>query len=506
MAKRYKMKEGNLISMDSSLKKIKTVFEDQMMLLTRGIASNVRTKVMEINFATLRSMVRRLSIINMIINCREMQCAPFFEPAREIGDPGYVICKKGKLDKKFRGKDKKADKLVEMIEQTGFGYDPMREDDFMDFGKMFLRELLTIDQVAVELQRNRKGEIAAFWLIDGATIMRCTEEGYENNKKYAYVQEIDGQITAAYTRDEIIFDYMYKRADIRHRGYGYSLLEQAVDLITTLILGISYNRDVFTKDTIPQGFLAIQGEADDETIQALERYWYMAMTGVGAKFKIPILPSGKEGTSVDFKKLGQTTRDMDYYRLMMFFLSLFAGVFGMDLAELGIKTDMTQQTLGENIEGRVLYSKDRGLRSILSFMKMFMNKIIRKIDGDYEFIFLGIDPEDEGKKYDIHKRAIESTRTVNEMRAEDGQPALEGEEYDHVANQNLTQLRQSLNQGQEEEYAEGEEEYEEGEEENNQDIGEKEEEIENEKKETQKSLENHLGELIKAGYDTEVKI
>ena len=503
MAKKYKM-SSQLYDVDSSLRNLKTAFEDKLLFLTRGsVVGNVRERVMDMNVDVLRRMSERLSIVSMCINVRDAQITPFFYPAKQIGEPGFVISKKGKLDRRFKSNDKKADMLTEMIQQTGFQYVPEREDDFVDFGKMFLRETLVVDQVAVELQRNKRGQVGAFWLIDGGTIFRCTEEGYEDNPDYAFVQEIDSQVTAAYTREELIFDYMFKRVNIMRRGYGYSLLEQAVDLITTLILGISYNRDIFIKEKIPKGFIALQGEADRETIEAVERYWYMAMSGAGAKFKIPIIPSGKDGVSIDFKTLNPSNRDMEYYKLMLFFLSLFAGVFGIDLAELGIKTDTTQHALGENIEGRVKYSKDRGIESFLSFFKGFMNKILRKIDEEYELTFVGINPEDEGKKYKTAKEAIESTRTTNEMREEDGLEPLEGDEYNETANQQVGQIRSQLAQSAAaEEGGEYEEEGEVGEEESEElpEEGKEEEVV----KKSQKELENHLETLVKSGYEIEI--
>ncbi len=491
---------------DASLKQLKTKFEDQLMYLTQTSAhSEVRERWMSISSTVLRRMAERLSAVSMIINTREQQIMPFLIPATEVGQPGYVIYKKGKQDKRFKSNDKRADEIAEFVNQTGFVYDPFREDDFIDFGKMLMREMLTIDQVAVELQRNRKGEIAAFWLIDGATIRRTTMKGYEGKKKIQYVQLLEEQVVAEYTKEELLFDYMYKRVAIPHRGYGYSLLEQAVDLITTLILGISYNRDIFTKEKIPKGFIALQGEADRETIEAVERYWYMAMSGSGAQFTIPILPSGKDGVSLDFKTLSPSNRDMEYHKLMLFFLSLFAAVFGMDLAELGIKTDTTQSVIGENTEGRQKYSKSRGIDSILSFIKGIMNKIIKKVDEDYIFDFVGINKEDEKEKYTIIKSAVESDRTINEMREEDGLDPLEGKENDVSLNSQAVQERAAATAAKQQEAMEQQQE-EEGEYE---EKGNGESEEENEIKETKKSqkeLENHLDSLIKAGYDLEIQV
>ena len=107
MAK-YAMK-NNLVNMDASLRKIKTVFEDELLLLTHGsVMNNVRDKIAVVDHAVLRRMGERLSIINMILNCREFQMTPFFSPSEEAGAPGFVIHKKGQYNKRIKSNDKKA--------------------------------------------------------------------------------------------------------------------------------------------------------------------------------------------------------------------------------------------------------------------------------------------------------------------------------------------------------------------------------------------------------------
>jgi len=498
MARIITAKKGSY-NFDASLKTLKTHFEDSLMYLSRtGIHAEVRERLLSIDSKVLRKMAEKLSFVNTIVNCRQQQVMPFLSPAREINQPGFVICKKGTVDKRLKRKDKRAEEISAMVEQTGFIYDQTREDDFIDFGIMLVRETLVLDQIAIELQRNRQGEVAAFWLVDGATVFRCTEKGYEEHKNLAFVQVIENKVTASYTRAELIFDNMFKRAELYHRGYGYSLLEQAVDLVTTLIFGITFNRDQFIRDKVPKGFIALAGEADREAIEAIERYWYAAMTGVGARFTIPIIPSGKEGVSMDFKTLSPSNKDMEYHKLMLFFLSLFAAVFGIDLAELGIKTDMTQSLLGENLEGRIKYSKDRGLNSLLTFISSIMNKIVKKVDENYEFMFVGKDKEDEDKKYKTIKSAVESDRTINEMREEDGLEALKGEENDVNLNPQAVQMREQIAMKEQQEQAA--EEYEE------EGFEEGEEEESEEKEGKEEGLKKHVSALKKAGYELEIKI
>src|SRR4030042_1529133 len=379
---------------EKTLQQIKSTFVQNMQgMQAAGFASDVRKRMMNINFMTLRTIAERLSVVNMCLNARERHILPFLSPATEVGMPGFVVRKKGKTGSPFIGKtnDPRAEELTEFISQTGSLYDPAREDDFVDFGKMMIREVLTIDQVAIELQRNKRGEISAFWLLDGSSISRAMpDKGYEGDKDVAFVQEVEGRVVATYTNEDFIFDFMFNRASLKHRGYGYSILEQAVDLVATLISGITYNRDLFVRDKIPKGFIALAGEADSETIEAISRYWYAAMQSAGAQFSIPILPSGKDGISMDWKQMGQSNRDMEYYKLMLFYLSLFAGVFGIDLAELGIKTETYSSIINPGDSGkRSDNSKDMSLRSLMSFVETVMNKVLAKMDKDYVYSFVG---------------------------------------------------------------------------------------------------------------------
>src|SRR4030043_1155594 len=205
---------------------------------------------------------------------------------------------------------------------------------------------------------------------------------------------------------------------------------------------------------------------------------------------------------------------------MLFFLSLFAGVYGIDLAELGIKTDNTQQTLGENIAGRQQYSKDRGLKALLGFERAVNVKILKKVDEEYDFIFTGIDPEDEAKKYEISTKAIACEKTINEVRKEHGSEPLEGEEYNVVLAASLVQYKQLMmgaaaaqgDQGQENNQ-EGEEENSESDNDGDQDydfgVDEKNLELEDddnkvsdeEVEKASREIDKHVEELMKAGYD-----
>ena len=407
-------------STESTLKKLQTQLTDPRITqwLWSG-ARGVRERIMRLNYDVLRGAVDRLPLINGIINTRVDQIMPYCQYAEEEGDRGYELVLLDRSMPESEYSDREVDDLVKFINQTGFEYDPEREDDFSDFVGMMIRELLVIDQIGTEIQFNRAGDARAFWLLDGATLRRVTDES-DFARGVRFVQEIETQIYNEYTADMLIFDYKFKRADIRYRGYGYSPVEQALDIITTLLFGYNYIRDQLIKDHIPRGFISVMGDVGKPEMDAIRSYWWTAMSGAGASFNIPILPSGKDGVGVDFKMIGHNNRDMEFHRTLMFVSSLIGSVFSIDLLELGIKTDDTQAVIGESSEPRISSSKDRGLHALLMFIQQYMNKILLKVGEKYKFRFAGMVEEDYEKQASIRSKEIAAWRCIDEIREEDG--------------------------------------------------------------------------------------
>ena len=449
-----------LVHLEATAKKLQAMLVEPMFRgwASTGAAAGLRQKMLKINFNTLRNVVDKIPLVNAIITTRCDQIAPFCHTTDDPNEPGYMLISAipGEDLAKKNDKEKEVLRLLYgFLDQTGYQYDPDREDDFSDYAHQFVRETLTIDQLATELQYNRKGDVIAYWLIDGATVSRTTEEG-DFAKNIRFVQQIDDQIVAKYTPEQLLFDYKNKRADILFRGFGYSAVEQCIDLITTILFGYNHIRDQFIKNKIPKGFITIMGDADSDQLDSVRRYWHAAMSGAGGEWNIPIVPSGKDGIGIDFKSIGQNNRDMEYHKLMMFVSSIIAAVFSIDLAEMGIKTDDSQALIGEKAEPRIQASKDRGLRSMLFFLEQHINKILRKATQAIRFKFVGFERVDPTKAAEVRKKRVETDTTVNELRKEDGKEPLEGKYADVVLNPQAVQMIMA-EQGAEQMGGEGEE-------------------------------------------------
>ncbi len=447
---RRKRRNKNFTSDSSSAKQIMSIMSDPQLQywMGSGAITGVREKVLSINYSTLRQAVHKLPLVNSIINTRIDQLTPFcrYCNPQEVrnGVRGFTIVPKEVRSEEDFLDDPNLAKLGTFFEKTGFKPDPEREDDLVDYMQLFMRDSLEIDQIATEIQYNRANQVTAFWIVDGATVLR-TNSDYPAYPEKRFAQVKDGKVYADYSYEQLLFDYKNKRTDLHYRGYGYAAVEMCIDLITTLLFGYNHTRDQFLKDKIPKGFLSVMGDVGQREMNAIQNYWYNAMSGAGGRWNIPIIPSGKEGVGLDFKAIGQNNRDMEYHKTMSFLNAIISSVFSIDLAELGLKSDDGSTPLfGEHVETKMKLSRDRGLSSLIFFFEQHLNKILERVSPGYNFRFVGLEQEDPKIKSDIRRKRLETDASINELRAEEGKPPMQGEQYDCVLNPMAVQIAESL--------------------------------------------------------------
>lgn len=379
-----------------------------------------------ISYRILRTVAERAWIINAIIKHLVDSSRPFMKPSTDENVRGFRIRSKD-VDTEMSEKEKSLAKSYEQFfMRTGFGDDPDREDSLTTFSAKAIRDLLTLDQLSTELQRTASQKVYAMWAIDPATVLKCTEEGYEGNDKIRYLQEVDMRVTAWYTRDDLIFDYMNPRTDIDHSGYGYSATEQAIDLVTGVINAFMYNMGVFTEDKLPRGVILLQGDADTEEVEMIEDYLINIMSGPpSSKWRVPIIPAGKSSLAgserkLEWIKMQETNKDMEYGQWTEFIYSSVAAIFGVDLEAMGIRTSKSTAILGDNVTPRIEASKSRGLGSILGFLEQHYQKILDKMDPRFDFEFVGYEREDPDAKSKLRESDLRTYKSIDELRQADG--------------------------------------------------------------------------------------
>lgn len=378
-----------------------------------------------IQYGVLRKVAEKAWLINTIIVHQQNKIRPFLKPTTDENIRGFQLRPKDRDAVPTDAQKRRLKDMENFVLRTGWGPDPERRDDFTHFAMKFVRDYLTLDQIATEVQRTAGGRPFAYWAIDPATIIRCSEQGYEGNDAVRYIQEIDMIPTAYYSDDDLIFDFGNPRSDIDHAGYGYSLTEQAIDLILAQINSFWYNASALTEDNLPRGMLLLNGDSDLESVEAIQEYIIDLMSaGPQAKWKIPIIPSGMMGggegkRAMEWVNFRANNRDMEFIEWVDHLWSAVSALFGVDLEELGIRTKKTGPVLNDNVTPRIEESKSRGLSSVLSVLESHMQKIIDRTGDDWiDFEFLGYERDDPKAKSDQREADLRTYRTIDELRIE----------------------------------------------------------------------------------------
>lgn len=110
--------------------------------------------------------------------------------------------------------------------------------------------------------------------------------------------------------------------------------------------------------------------------------------------KMPIIEADK----MDFISTQASNKDMEYAKYQEFLIKVACACYKIDPSEIGFPMSGSSDTkpmFEGNNEGRLKYSKDKGLKPLLKFVQNKLNKYIVNYlkDGKYELTFVGIDSE-----------------------------------------------------------------------------------------------------------------
>ena len=397
-----------------------------------------------IHCRTLRAVAGKAWIINCCITHVSRKIKPFFKPVTSRNERGFIIHKRfeNQITKK---QDKEAERIRDFMVATGNYVDPSR-DDLVKYAVKLLRDELTLDQIATEIQYNKKGEPVAFFAVDAATIERVIPEK-EKETEFRYLQIVEGMPAAGYTMDNMIFDFENPRTDIYHSMYGYSLVEQAVDLITSEINTFIYNAGNFTENKLPKGMLLLNDDANSDVIDEMEDYIAEIMSGGPLnQWRIPIIPSGSKDAKLEWKAIN-TNREMEFQAWLDYLSSGVMALFGCSADELGIQSQKSQAMFENGGADRMAAAKSSLLGDLLVFFESYLNKIVSKINPEYVLEFVGYEKDNPNTVADLDEKEVRTWKSVNEKRAEKGLDPINLEEIKNGAdlpmNVQLVQMFQS---------------------------------------------------------------
>lgn len=382
-----------------------------------------------LSFEVLRRM-SNIHIIRSIVNTRIEQIQNFLHFSEDDQKEGFTIRKKTSLFKEGKkeissAEKKKIEEIVEFLMNSGFNEKWDNIDDFQTFVRKIAFDSLTLDQLAFEVVRDKGWNIKKYRAVD-ASLIRFLDsvdpkqrERLEDYRFKGYLPRFcmtwDEQILINPTTKEPILYYPWelgfgirnKSSDIRKNGYGTSELEILVELITGVLWSIQYNMNNFSIGSTPKGFINVKNaNISDSNLNEFRQAWSQMMTGVRNAKRTPVI----NGIDLEWIDLDKSNREMEYQEWAQFLVIMVCSVYRIDPSELGFSFKNQAQIFGQDGQkARLQHSREKGLKPILIFLENIITKyIVSEIDEDYEFVFTGIEVEDEETQVNLDKTKLES--------------------------------------------------------------------------------------------------
>lgn len=382
-----------------------------------------------LSFEILRRM-GNIHIIRSIVNTRIEQIQNFLHFSEDDQKEGFTIRKRTSLFKESKkeissAEKKKIEEIVEFLMNSGFNEKWDNIDDFQTFVRKIAFDSLTLDQLAFEVVRDKGWNIKKYRAVD-ASLIRFLDsvdpkqrERLEDYRFKGYLPRFcmtwDDQILINPTTKEPILYYPWelgfgirnKSSDIRKNGYGTSELEILVELITGILWSVQYNMNNFSIGSTPKGFINVKNaNISDSNMNEFRQAWSQMMTGVRNAKRTPVI----NGIDLEWIDLDKSNREMEYQEWAQFLVIMVCSVYRIDPSELGFSFKNQAQIFGQDGQkARLQHSREKGLKPILIFLENIITKyIVSEIDEDYEFVFTGIEVEDEETQVNLDKIKLES--------------------------------------------------------------------------------------------------
>lgn len=328
----------------------------------------------------------------------------------------------------------KKNKLEEYLEQQkriqwlkGFFESPSRFQDYDAFNRMLLRDLLIYDAASYEIVwadfDNGRLPIE-LGVIAGDTVEIETDE---HGLPVSYWQSYNVVSQQQFEDDAIAYGMLNPCS---WQPYGMSPLEVAFVQITSDLSANQYNADVFAKNNIPPGILAVMGVSEAEFQRVLSR---LRATAADNPHNIHAVQAqrSEDGAKKLFEYVplqNQTNRDMQYKELLDTCVSRICMVYGVTPSQIGFTEGVTGGIGSGVAETQVDLTQNKGVAPILRMLSsMHTRNVIEPIGwSDLEFAFTQDNtPQREKERENDRSDMQTGALTINEYRAKQGLKAVD---------------------------------------------------------------------------------
>jgi hypothetical protein len=360
-----------------------------------------------ITYDLLRQMAK-VPQIAAIIQTRVDQAMNYSQFTTDMQRPGWTIKKKTSRfaedkDKELTSADKRnIDSMVDWIERGGNDVNEWEGDDWDEFRKKVYRDSWELDQGAFEVSWLRKGIPHQYQAVDGGTIRLAEnfeDRQYQEERAVSgylpkYVQVWKNQVYREYYPWELCLGMRNTTSNVRNNGYSNSELEILIQVITWMLYGMQYNGNFFQQGSNPKGILNFKGNIDPIKIEEFKQAWRNTLSGVMNSHKMAVT----SGSDLEWISMQTNNKDMEFHQWNEFLTVLACTHFRIDPDEVGFHLKGSQGMFGQDGQKeRIKHSKEKGLEPFMRYWQTQFDKYMIKplSGGKYEFVYTGLDPEDE---------------------------------------------------------------------------------------------------------------
>jgi Phage portal protein len=394
-------------------------------------------------FDMMRAMVDQTPILSAVIMTRIRQVKRFCRVPEGGKGPGFEIRLKDPSAKLGQQEQQSINLLQEFFTNCGWESNPrqrmrLKRDNFSNFMAKMVRDSLVLDSAPIETEfkRDRSLGLDGFYAVDGSTIRLCTEDGYRGDDEIFALQVVQGNIRTAYTYDDLIYVPRNPRTDVLAGGYGMSETELLVKVVTGFLNAMTYNLKYFDSNAIPKGLLHLSGDYSADDLSSFKRYWNSMVRGINNAWTLPVMVSKNQESKASFENFGVDVNEIMFAKWMTFLTSIICAIYGIAPDEINFEsfTAGTSSLSGSDTEEKLINSKDKGLRPLLShFEDVFSDFIVAEFSDKYVFRWSGLDEKTPDQLWDEEKTLL----TLNEARKAHGWDELKEDWANAPLNQTL---------------------------------------------------------------------
>ncbi len=406
---------------------------------------------------TLQKLAREMLGPQMIIGLRSDDILRYATISSQPWRPGWQIKPLDSNEKITNELRKEIREAEQFILNSGYGeefMDPLQRDaelrcSFSKFLLEILRDSLVYDGIAIWTDRDTRGRIRSYAPLpaghirllarpDKAKIKEVHEgelnfygetsltgkhpEINPNNPPFAVAVDETNNIVQTFTREDLIWYTRNPRVDAEIGGYGYPELEIAITLVTGFNNAIQFNADIFDKNSIPKGILAIKGNFTQRQFDALGRIWDNLQRGARNSWTLPAIQLSEKG-EIEVINLEPLRKEPAYYsNLINLFMGALSTVYRIPVHRLGYKISGTERDSRPDTPKSLADDDDIGLPALLGHIEILLNTyFVSNRWPHLRFTFTGKSTKEDARLYEAHMLAM----TVDGRRRLIGLPSYE---------------------------------------------------------------------------------